>query len=41
VAEVVVRRAVEAGLARNTPKDPVSAVAAAVWEPRYPVVEVS
>ena len=28
-------------LARNAPKDPAAAVAAAVWDPEYPVVEIS
>jgi len=41
VAEAVVRRAEEEGLARNSPKDPASSVAAAIWEPEYPAVEVS
>ena len=41
VAEAVVRQAEEEGLARNPQKNPGDAVADAVWEPEYPVVEVS
>jgi malate dehydrogenase (oxaloacetate-decarboxylating) len=41
VAEAVVRQAEKEGLARNPQKNPADAVADAVWEPEYPVVEVS
>ncbi len=35
------RQAEEEGLARNPQKNPGDAVADAVWEPEYPVVEVA
>jgi malate dehydrogenase (oxaloacetate-decarboxylating) len=41
VAEAVVREAVREDLARTPPRDPAEAVAAAMWEPDYPVVEAS
>jgi malic enzyme len=41
VAEAVVRQATREDVARNPPKEPAAAVAAAMWEPAYPVVEVS
>ncbi len=41
VAEAVVRQATREEIARNPPKQPAEAVAAAMWEPAYPVVEVS
>jgi malate dehydrogenase (oxaloacetate-decarboxylating) len=41
VAEAVVRQATREDAARNPPKRPAEAVAAAMWEPAYPVVEVS
>jgi malic enzyme len=41
VAEAVVRQAEAEELARNLQKNPADAVADAVWEPEYPVVEVS
>jgi malic enzyme len=40
VAEAVVRQAVEEGVARNAPEDPAEAVAAAMWEPVYPGIDV-
>ena len=41
VAEAVARRAANEGVARNPTKKLQEAVAAAMWEPAYPVVEVS
>jgi malate dehydrogenase (oxaloacetate-decarboxylating) len=41
VAGAVVRQAAHEEVARNPPKKPAEAVAAAMWEPAYPVVEVS
>lgn len=41
VAEAVVRQAVSEGVARNAPEDPAAAVAAAMWEPAYPAVDVA
>jgi malate dehydrogenase (oxaloacetate-decarboxylating) len=41
VAEAVVRQATREDLAQNPPKQPAEAIAAAMWEPAYPVVEVS
>jgi malic enzyme len=41
VAEAVVRQAVGDGVARNPPDDPAEAVAAAMWDPAYPAIEVS
>jgi malate dehydrogenase (oxaloacetate-decarboxylating) len=40
VAQAVVEQARREGLARNPPRDAAAAVAAAMWEPAYPVVEV-
>jgi malic enzyme len=40
VAESVVRQALRDGVARNPPDDPAEAVAAAMWDPAYPVIEV-
>jgi malate dehydrogenase (oxaloacetate-decarboxylating) len=41
VAQAVIRQAAADGVARNVPDDPAEAVAAAMWEPGYPVLEVS
>jgi len=41
VAEAVVRQAVSEGVARNPPEDPAGAIAAAMWEPAYPAVDVA
>jgi malic enzyme len=41
VAEAVVRQAAQEEVARNPPKEPAEAVATAMWEPAYPVVEIS
>jgi len=41
VAEAVARRAARDLVARNRTKNPARAVATAMWEPAYPVVEVS
>jgi len=41
VAEAVVRQAVSEGVARNPPEDPAAVVAAAMWEPAYPAVDVA
>jgi malate dehydrogenase (oxaloacetate-decarboxylating) len=41
VAEAVVRQAVSEGVARNAPENPAEAVAAAMWEPAYPAIDVS
>jgi malic enzyme len=41
VAEAVVRQAVGDGVARNPPDDPAEAVAAAMWDPAYPAIEVA
>jgi malate dehydrogenase (oxaloacetate-decarboxylating) len=41
VAEAVVRQAVAEGVARNAPEDPEEAVAAAMWDPAYPSIDVS
>ncbi len=41
VAEAVVRQAVAEGVARNPPEDPAEAVAAAMWDPAYPSIDVS
>jgi len=41
VAEAVVRQAVSEGVARSTPEDPAEAVAAAMWDPAYPPIEVA
>jgi len=41
VAEAVVRQAVSDGVARNPPDDPAEAIAAAMWEPVYPAIDVS
>jgi hypothetical protein len=40
VAEAVIRRAVADGVARADLGDPDAAVAAAMWEPNYPAIEV-
>ncbi|HVO13107.1 MAG TPA: NAD-dependent malic enzyme [Vicinamibacteria bacterium] len=40
VACAVIRQAVADGVAGNAPADPAAAVAAAMWEPAYPVIEV-
>ncbi len=41
VAEAVVRQAVAEGVARNPPVSPADAVAAAMWEPIYPALDVA
>jgi malic enzyme len=41
VAQAVIRQAAADGVARHVPDDPAEAVAAAMWEPGYPVLEVS
>ena len=41
VAEAVVRQAVSEGVARNAPESPADAVAAAMWDPAYPPIEVA
>jgi len=40
VAESVVRQALRDAVASNPPDDPAEAVAAAMWEPVYPAIEV-
>jgi len=40
VAEAVVRQAVKDGVARNPPDDVSEAVAATMWDPLYPAIEV-
>jgi malic enzyme len=40
VAEAVVGQAVSDGVARNVPEDAAEAVAAAMWEPVYPAIDV-
>jgi malate dehydrogenase (oxaloacetate-decarboxylating) len=40
VAEAVVRQAVGEGVARNPPPDPAETVAAAMWGPAYPAIDV-
>jgi malic enzyme len=41
VAEAVVRQAVSEGVARNPPENPAEAIAAAMWDPAYPALDVS
>jgi malate dehydrogenase (oxaloacetate-decarboxylating) len=41
VAEAVVRQAVAEGVARNAPENPAAAVAAAMWDPEYPAIDVA
>ncbi len=41
VAEAVVRQAVSDGVARNPPDDPAEAIAAAMWDPAYPAIDVA
>jgi malic enzyme len=41
VAETVVRQAMNEGVARNAPEDPAAAIAAAMWEPAYPAIDVA
>ncbi|HUL79757.1 MAG TPA: NAD-dependent malic enzyme, partial [Vicinamibacteria bacterium] len=41
VAEAVVAQAVREGVARNPPEDPAAAVAAAMWDPAYPAIDVA
>jgi malate dehydrogenase (oxaloacetate-decarboxylating) len=41
VAEAVVRQAESEGVARSVPEDPAAAVAAAMWDPAYPAIDVS
>jgi malate dehydrogenase (oxaloacetate-decarboxylating) len=40
VAEAVVRQAVSEGVARNPPEDPAASIAAAMWEPAYPAIDI-
>ncbi len=40
VAEAVVQQAVDEGVARNPPESPAEAVAAAMWDPLYPALDV-
>ncbi|HYN03458.1 MAG TPA: NAD-dependent malic enzyme [Vicinamibacteria bacterium] len=41
VAEAVVRQAESEGVARSVPEDPAAAVAAAMWDPAYPAIDVA
>jgi malic enzyme len=41
VAEAVVRQAVAEGVARHAAEDPAETVAAAMWEPNYPAIDVA
>ncbi len=41
VAEAVVRQAIADGVARNPPENAADAVAAAMWEPAYPAIDVA
>ena len=41
VAEAVVRQAVSDGVARNPPENPAEAIAAAMWDPAYPAIDVA
>ncbi len=41
VAEAVVRQAVSEGVARSVPEDPAAAVAAVMWDPAYPAIDVA
>jgi malate dehydrogenase (oxaloacetate-decarboxylating) len=41
VAEAVVRQAESEGVARSVPEDPAEAVAAAMWDPAYPAIDVA
>ena len=41
VAEAVVRQAETEGVARSVPEDPAEAVAAAMWDPVYPAIDVA
>jgi malic enzyme len=41
VAEAVVRQAESEGVARSVPEDPAEAVAAAMWDPVYPAIDVA
>ena len=41
VAEAVVRQAVSDGVARSVPDDPAATVAAAMWDPAYPAIDVA
>jgi malate dehydrogenase (oxaloacetate-decarboxylating) len=41
VAAAVVRQAVSEGVARNAPESPADAVAAAMWDPAYPAIDVA
>jgi malic enzyme len=41
VAEAVVRQAIAEGVARNPPESPADAVAAAMWDPVYPALDVA
>jgi malic enzyme len=41
VAEAVVRQAVSEGVARNPPENPAAAIAAAMWDPVYPAIDVA
>jgi malate dehydrogenase (oxaloacetate-decarboxylating) len=41
VAEAVVRQAASEGVARSVPDDPAAAIAAAMWDPAYPAIDVA
>jgi len=41
VAEAVVRQAVSDGVARNPPENPAETIAAAMWDPAYPAIDVA
>ncbi len=41
VAEAVVRQAESEGVARSVPEDPAAAIAAAMWDPVYPAIDVA
>ena len=41
VAEAVVRQAESEGVARSVPEDPAAAIAAAMWDPAYPAIDVA
>lgn len=41
VAEAVARQAERDGVTCNPPRDPAAAVLPALWDPAYPVLEIS
>jgi malic enzyme len=41
VAEAVVRQAVSEGVARNPPENPAETIAATMWDPAYPAIDVA